>query len=144
MGAAGSIVTNAQGEVNIATNPNVEPPLKAPSKTSQAVNMKSKFPSILPPQSPGQVAVKKDKNPTFRVTLAHPVPFIRDLQPLRTYLLRVSLESLDIISEGENNILTRQETLFCFVLFAIMIVIYLFVLTTLIRPESHQYRRRIT
>ena len=117
MGAAGSIVTNAQGEVNIATKPNVEPPIKAPSKTSQAVNMKSKFPSILPPQSPGQVAVKKDKNPTFRVTLAHPVPFIRDLQPLRTYLLRVSLESLDIISEGENNILTRQETLFCFVLF---------------------------
>jgi hypothetical protein len=112
MGAAGSIVTNAQGEVNIATNPNVEPPSKAPSKTSQAINMKSKFPSIIPPPSPGQVVVKKDKNPTFKVTLAYTVPFIRDLQPFKIYLLRVSQESLDIISEGENKIKTRQDILF--------------------------------
>jgi hypothetical protein len=110
MGAAGSIVTNAQGEVNIATNPNVEPPSKAPSKTNQAINMKSKFPSIVPPPSPGQVVVKKDKNPTFKVTLAYTVPFIRDLQPLKVYFLRVSLESLDIISEGMNN--TREDILF--------------------------------
>lgn len=109
MGAAGSIVTNVQGEVNVATNAEIEPPSKAPSKINQAINMKSKFPSILPPPNPGQVVVKKDKNLTFKVTLAYTVPFIRDLQLLKVYLLRVSLESLDIISEGKNNTKTRQE-----------------------------------
>lgn len=110
MGAAGSIVTNVQGEEKDITNPDIQPPTKAPSKTSQAPNMKTKFPTILPPSSPGQL-IKKDRNTTtFKVTLAYKVPFIRALQPMKVYLLRVSLESLDILNEGEKKKISNGDS----------------------------------
>ena len=68
------------------------------TRVHEPLNMKSKFPSF--------VQQSKSETPPsaatiFKVTIAFEIPFIRELQLFETYLLRLSIESLDIIVEGE-------------------------------------------
>lgn len=96
MGAAGSVMTSSENEDRDQSN--VEDPPSKTARVSESLNMKSKFPSFAQPSksdTPSSAAT------IFKVTIAFEIPFIRELQLFETYLLRLSMESLDIIVEGE-------------------------------------------
>ena len=96
MGAAGSVMTSSDNEGREQTNPEDSP--SATARASESLNMKSKFHSFVQPsksETPSSAAT------IFKVTIAFEIPFIRELQLFETYLLRLSMESLDIIVEGE-------------------------------------------
>lgn len=100
MGAGGSVVTNTDADGNAITSPEVLPPNKAPSKTTESPNLKSKFPSANSATKKDPILTKGSSVPTFKVSVAFEIPSMRELIPLKSYLLRVSLESLDIVNEG--------------------------------------------
>jgi hypothetical protein len=96
MGAAGSVMTGCDSEDKDRTSP--EHQSSDRTRAHEPLNMKSKFPSFIQQsksETPASAAT------IFKVTIAFEIPFIRELQLFETYLLRLSIESLDIIVEGE-------------------------------------------
>ena len=97
MGAAGSVMISSDTEDKELSKKDYLIPETA--KAFESLNMKTKFPSFQPSRSdaPSSTAT------IFKVTIAFEIPFIRELQLFETYLLRLSMESLDIIVEGETD-----------------------------------------
>lgn len=107
MGAGGSIVQindDVELKVDPAKNLTIENlgiQVTVCTKGQKSSNLKSKFPSISSPSK--QDHKQKEKPialPVFKVEIPAKIPCLRILKVSRVYNLRISMESLDLVREG--------------------------------------------
>ena len=105
MGAGGSVVQlseDAPSSTNGTYDPVIEKSeLQSDANSMGSPNMKSKFPSITSPSKLDSKQKDKESAPVnFKVEIAMDIPYLRSLELSRIYQLKVSVESLDLVIEG--------------------------------------------
>ena len=105
MGAGGSVVQlneDAPSLIDVQDTPTLEKSeVPSDALSMGSPNMKSKFPSITSPSKlDSKQKEKESAQLSFKVEIAMDIPYLRNLELSRIYLLKVSVESLDLVIEG--------------------------------------------
>ena len=105
MGAGGSVIQLNEDAPSLIDAQDTPIPEKSefPSNAISmgSPNMKSKFPSITSPSKlDSKQKEKESAQLSFKVEIAMDIPYLRSLELSRIYLLKVSVESLDLVIEG--------------------------------------------